>query len=127
MSLHPTIRNVISTCATPRDTMLKLKQLFNIAQTVGRNELYTEFFNLKMAEGTDLTTYFNRIDNLLKAVETSTMKFSNDLINWVTINSLPSHFDTLKEVIATSLTGISKDDVRQRIYKSRQNQRQATT
>ncbi len=81
MSLHPTIHNIISTCATPGDAMLKLKQLFNIAQTVGRNELYTEFFNLKMAKSTDLTAHFSRIDDLLKAVKTSTMKFSNDLIN----------------------------------------------
>ncbi len=48
--------------------MAQLKKLFDIGQTVDRNQLYTEIFTLKMAEGTDLTAHFSRIDNLLRAV-----------------------------------------------------------
>ncbi len=34
-----------------------------------------------MAESVDLMTYFSKIDNLLKVVQTNTIKFSDDLIN----------------------------------------------
>ncbi len=64
-----------------------------------------------MAEGTDLTTHFARIDDLLRAVQTNEMKFTDDLINWIMINSLPAQYDTLKEIIATSLTNITKEEV----------------
>ncbi len=48
---------------------------------MGRNQLYTEIFMLKMAEGIDLTTHFSKIDNLLRAVQTDDIKFIDDLIN----------------------------------------------
>ncbi len=61
--------------------MTQLKKLFDIGQTVGRNQLYTKIFMLKMTEGTDLTTHFNKIDDLLRAVQTDDIKFTDDLIN----------------------------------------------
>ncbi len=91
--------------------MTQLKKLFDIGQTVGRNQLYTEIFTLKMAEGMDLTTHFSKIDDLLRAVQTDDMKFTDDLINWITINSLPAQYNTTKAIIVTSLFDISKEKV----------------
>ncbi len=48
---------------------------------MGKNQLYTELFTLKIAKSMSLTTHFNKINNLLKAVQTDEMKFTDDLIN----------------------------------------------
>ncbi len=123
-SLYPNIQNTIQGFNSPANMMAWLKKLFDIGQTVGRNQLFTKIFTLKMAKGTDLTAYFARIDDLLRAVQTNEMKFTDDLINWIMINSLPAQYNTTKAIIVTSLSNITKEEVRQQIYNSHQSQDQ---
>jgi hypothetical protein len=109
--LHSTLQGMIKGCATPQDAYTLLETHYDLSKTAVCNHLYTKLFTLKLEPTMELAMHFSCIDNLVGQLQSDTLKFPEDLINWVTLASLPQHFSIIKTILNSSHAPLTKDNV----------------
>jgi hypothetical protein len=111
LSLHSSIQSLVAAATKPADAWTTLEMHYNPAKTAVRFNLYAELTELKLKPGTELTTHFAHVDELVARLKTETSEIAEDQVNFFTLNSLPSSFEVVKTVILSSQVPVTKDSV----------------
>jgi hypothetical protein len=80
LSLHSSIQSLVAAAIKPINAWTTLEAHYNPAKTTVCFNLYSELTKLKLKPGTELTTHFTCLDELVAQLKTETSKIMEDQI-----------------------------------------------